>query len=460
MTKATTAKAGRTSLEPSEIFCAVGLIMPTSKMKTLCDDNTGTSLLKWAAGDGFALLTGGKIDYNNETKFENMFTDQPSDNKKVEAYIANIVAGFSAAIGVKDFMKTMGDNVDIVDNVYLTGSKWPDDVKDFRLQNEDTGFDYNSSDLIASTDDKTFYGISLKKKKNVKGADPTLINKAYDTFLQGDGPDGAYKKAREDMLYARQQYFPKIMKQAQRMGYISIPGLLSMNDKDIWGSKVYDPKKKKNVALINLKGTNAKTDEIDPELTQFPDSLFRPKGGVKGMRDFINNDLSDKNNELYKEFERVIEENAEPFAEGLIDIVLKTQMQSKLRAKDIGDYHFEFCLVTGFADFTIRKPIQNSVLILNAASVKPQHSILCGLANLAGHNSKYEMKYDKIKKYKSGASKLFYTLKRGRMPILDIQLRYKGDFKQQPQFFATLSEKFISQMHKKCEIKRPGSKSK
>ena len=59
-----------------------------------------------------------------------------------------------------------------------------------------------------------------------------------------------------------------------------------------------------------------------------------------------------------------------------------------------------------------------------------------------------------VKKYKSGASKLFYTLKRGRMPILDIQLRYKGDFKQQPQFFATLSKKFISQMHKKCEIRR------
>ena len=460
MAKATTAKTSRTSLEPSEIFCAVGLIMPTSKMKTLCDDNTGAALLKWVSGDGLALLTGGKIDYNNETKFENMFTTQPSSDKKIEAYIANIVAGFSAAIGIKDFMKTMGDRVDVLNDVYLTGSKWPDDVKDFRLQNEDTGFDYNSSDLIASTDDKTFYGISLKKKKNVKGADPTMINKAYDTFLQGNGPNNSYKKAREDMLYARQQYFPKIMKQAQREGYIAIPGLLSMKDEDIWKQKVYNPKKRANVALINLKGTNAKTDEIDPELTQFPDSLFRPKAGVKGMRDFINNDLSDRNNELYKEFERVIEENAEPFAEGLIDIVLKTQMQAKLRAKDIGDYHFEFCLVTGFADFTLKKPLQSSVLNLNAASVKPQHSILCGLANLAGHNTKYEMKYDKMKKYKSGASKLFYTLKRGRMPILDIQLRYKGDFKQQPQFFATLSEKFISQMHKKCEIKRPGSKSK
>ena len=216
MAKATTAKTSRTSLEPSEIFCAVGLIMPTSKMKTLCDDNTGAALLKWVSGDGLALLTGGKIDYNNETKFENMFTTQPSSDKKIEAYIANIVAGFSAAIGVKDFMKSMGDGVDIVNMVYMTGARWPDDVNDFRLQNEDTGFDYNSSDLIAKLDKKTFYGISLKKKKNVKGADPTMINKAYDTFLQGDGPDNAYKKARADMLYARQQYFPKIMKQAQR----------------------------------------------------------------------------------------------------------------------------------------------------------------------------------------------------------------------------------------------------
>jgi len=454
MATANTTKVSKTSLEPSEIFCAVGLIMPTKEMETLCDDNTGAALLKWASGDGLALLKGGKIDYNNETKFEKMFTDQPTDGKKQEAYIANIVAGFSAAIGVKDFMKTMGDGTDIVDDVYLTGSKWPDEVNDFRLQNEDTGFDYNSSDLIAQLDNKTFYGISLKKKKNVKGADPTLINKAYDTFLQGDGPKNSYKKAREDMLYARQEYFPKIMKQAQRQGYIAIPGLLSMNDKDIWDAKVYDPKKKKNVALINLKGTNAKTDEIDPELTQFPDSLFRPKGGVKGMRDFINNDLSDKNNELYKEFERVIAENAEPFAEGLIDIVLKTQMQAKLKAKEIGDYHFEFCLVTGYADFTLKKPLQDSKLNLNKADVKPQHSILCGLANLAGHQSPYEMKYDRMKKYKSGAAKLFYTLKRGRVPILDIQLRYKGDFKQQPQFFATLSDKFISQMHKKCEIKK------
>ena len=40
------------------------------------------------------------------------------------------------------------------------------------------------------------------------------------------------------------------------------------------------------------------------------------------------------------------------------------------------------------------------------------------------------------------------------MPILDIQLRYKGNFKQQPQFFATLSKKFVKQMHVDCEIRK------
>ena len=222
----------------------------------------------------------------------------------------------------------------------------------------------------------------------------------------------------------------------------------------LWDAKIKDPKKNKNVNIINLKGTNEKYDETDPGITEFPDSLFNSKSGIMGLRDFINKDLGHNDNELYKEFERIIKTHAATFAEGLIDITLKTQMQAKLKAKDIGDYHFEFALVTGYADFTIKSPISNSVLNLNPADVKPQHSILCGLANLAGHNESYELKYDKMKKYKSGAAKLYYKLKRARKQILDIQLRYKGNFRQQPQFFATLSSAFINQMHKKCEVKK------
>ena len=42
----------KTSLEPSEIFCAVGLLIPTKTMNDLVQDNTGAAVLRWAADAG------------------------------------------------------------------------------------------------------------------------------------------------------------------------------------------------------------------------------------------------------------------------------------------------------------------------------------------------------------------------------------------------------------------------
>jgi hypothetical protein len=61
---------------------------------------------------------------------------------------------------------------------------------------------------------------------------------------------------------------------------------------------------------------------------------------------------------------------------------------------------------------------------------------------------------DNVKKDQTNAAKLFYKLSRAGVTILDLQWRYKGDFKQQPQFFATLSDGFIKQMHDECVVKR------
>jgi len=44
--------------------------------------------------------------------------------------------------------------------------------------------------------------------------------------------------------------------------------------------------------------------------------------------------------------------------------------------------------------------------------------------------------------------------------ILELELRYKGDFKQAPQFFATLSADFKHQMFEECKVKRPERKDK
>tara|TARA_R110002020_G_scaffold196640_1_gene397631 strand:- start:165 stop:1514 length:1350 start_codon:yes stop_codon:yes gene_type:complete len=448
---ATKSTEKKTSLEPSEVFCAAGLLMPTRKINELVKDPSGGDLLTWASTDGLNVVSKVKP---LDARFKVMFSGATTlTDKKRNDMVANIVAGFSAAIGVKSFIKKMGDNVDIVNNVYLTGAKWPAAVERFQLKNENSGFDYNSSDFVVEVDSKTFYGISLKKKKNVKGADPTIINKAYSTFI--DGP--SFEKQRNKLNEIRQNYFPNVIRKAQEEGVINIKGLNKMSNSDIWSMKVQAPNGGKKYDLINIKGfndTNSPVDLSDVEGTIEGTTFFdETKKGQVGLRDFINADLSKESNELYQGFNKLIQENAEFFANSLIDIVLKTQMQTKLKAKEIGDYFFEFALVTGYADYTPKKK-GDDVLTLKPAKVIPQHTILCGLANLAANNKPYVMEYDGDAKKAATAAKIFYKLKRDGVTILDLQLRYKGDFKQQPQFFATLSDEFIRQMQDECVITR------
>ena len=225
----------------------------------------------------------------------------------------------------------------------------------------------------------------------------------------------------------------------------------------IWDHKVIDPRNpKKSYAVINLKGSNKDDDPVEVSDVTDPLLFDATKKGTIGLRSYINDDLARPDNELYGKMNAIIQKNAEFFADSLIDIVLKTKMQAKLRAKDIGNFHFEFCLVTGFADFTQdKKNIENSKLILKPATVIPQHTILCGLANLQDNKKKYLMKLDTEQKMKSNAAKIFYNLSKDGVNILELQLRYKGDFKQPPQFFATLSTDFKHQMFDECKIKRP-----
>ena len=67
------------------------------------------------------------------------------------------------------------------------------------------------------------------------------------------------------------------------------------------------------------------------------------------------------------------------------------------------------------------------------------------------------MELDKAKKEAANAAKLFYKLgiksKGKQITILDVELRYKGDFKQSPQFFATISEEFVTQIHEECLVR-------
>ena len=77
MAKKSTEK--KTSLEPSEVFCAVGLLMPTKDMRDLVKDQTGSALLKWASSDGLATAEKGVKPF--DPKFKKMLKDCDNLNK-------------------------------------------------------------------------------------------------------------------------------------------------------------------------------------------------------------------------------------------------------------------------------------------------------------------------------------------------------------------------------------------
>lgn len=458
MTKVSTEKT--TKLESSEVFAAVGLHMTKKEMKDLCLDQTGSMLLSWLSSGKVLAGDDNKVQYGSSKSTYLSFFNVPNDNKKKADLIANVVAGFSAAIGIKDFVRGAGDfsgGEFIAEKVFMTGSTWPKEVEKFRLKRESDGFDYNSSDLVVKVDSETYYGISLKKKKNVKGADPTLINKAFDTFLQGND----FQKVRDDLAKKRQDYFAGLAKKAAKNGIIYVPGIENMSSEDIWNISFKNPLKNNQlIYLINLKGSNTSNTPI--ELTEIKgklvgrgeNSLFE-EDKQNGLRSFFNKELSKTDNELFDGFKNVLNDNIDIFSNGLIDIVLKTKMQAGIRSKDVGNYNFEFALVTGYADYTPnKKDPQKSKLNLNAAKVIPQHSILCGLSDLQGNNKPYILELDQKKKEEANAAKVFFNLKKAGVTILVLELRYKGDFKAQPQFFATLGDDFITQMFEKCIVDR------
>ena len=77
---ATKSTEKKTSLEPSEVFCAVGLLMPTKDMKNLVKDQTGSKLLTWAATDGYAIANKG-IDPLDD-RFKKMFKECAKLNRE------------------------------------------------------------------------------------------------------------------------------------------------------------------------------------------------------------------------------------------------------------------------------------------------------------------------------------------------------------------------------------------
>jgi len=453
-------------IEVSEIMAGVAMLMPPNDLEKYTKDQAG--LVKFLTV-GKKLASSSKFIYSQGLKEKALKAFEPSDND----FLTAAVQGISAAKSIRDWVpirsKESGTAITkpICDKVYLTGDKWPDDVKKYEV--DAYGFkSYNSSDIIFQWKNPkglAFYGVSLKKKPSVKDTDPTLINKAFDSVLTGETPKEIKElgKIKQEVQEARTKYFARVVREAVKAKYIKIgKGSLPTNDKQLMGIRVYGEvknvfKAKEKFALINIKG-KGRLDLINP-LKQTDPNIFQIKDG-KSYREFKKGELRDKKlsmrafvngklastDSVFNVMVKVMNKYADKFASALLNLVLKTNLYNEL-----DENQFAFALVTAAGSIDKDGNPKN----LGVIKAKGLYTVLCGLSALNKGPSKYEMVLDKQKNKDSDGAKVFLTLKKGKINILDLQLKYKGDFLGQPQFAATLTKDFkdilTEQYGKKCK---------
>jgi len=453
-------------IEVSEIMAGVAMLMKPSALDEYSKDFNGLiNFLK----EGKKLANSSKFVYSEGLKSKALQAFNPTDRD----FITAAVQGISAARSIRDWVpvrsKESGQSITrpVCDKVFLTGDKWPSEVSKYEVNAY--GFkSYNSSDIIFQWKNPkglAYYGVSLKKKPSVKASDPTLINKAFDSVLVGESKEEIKElsKVKKEIEEARTKYFARVVRESVKEGYIKISkGTLPSDDKALMkislkGEVAGVFKSKNPMALINLKGKgnvylNEPSKQTDP-------NIFQIKEGTK-YREFKRGELTDKklsmrafvnakiasNDSIYNAIIPVMNKYSDIFAQALLNLVLKTNLY-----KELDENQFAFALVTAAGDIDKEGNPKN----LGVIPAKGLYTVLCGLSALNKGPSKYEMILDKEANKKSDGAKVFLILRKGKISILDLQLRYKGGFTGQPQFTATLTNEFkdilTEQYGKKCK---------
>ena len=120
------------------------------------------------------------------------------ENAKIQKNVLNaldkVAGGISGALNIRQWMTVAHSERRAPTTVYLTGANWHEKITKFSVSQ--AGWkDFNSSDLVISTGQYSYFGVSLKKKGTESGGDPTLINRSIKEALEQ--VNGSYADAKE-----------------------------------------------------------------------------------------------------------------------------------------------------------------------------------------------------------------------------------------------------------------------
>lgn len=252
--------------------------------------------------------------------------------------------------------------------------------------------DFNSSDFIIKKGDN-YLGVSLKKKKRLSEEDPTLINKSFSTLFI----DPKFKKVMEQLDKKAGEFYSAVIRSGQKK-----PGVLN--------KELLADLKKKPVSPKNWK----------QYIQRVPNTLINAQ--LKSSRS------------LFSDMAKIIIKNKGLMAQQLVDLIFKAEL------RDLKKVNFDFALVTGIGDYGPQKGV-----VVEKGEYKDIETVTGTLENLF---SKGEVDLiftpgaTQAFEKGAGAAVLKFDLLIGKVPLCNITLRYKGNFRAAPSFMATMTPQF------------------
>jgi len=445
------------------------------------------------------IIYGGAADKNIAVKAINNVLNGTASGKQYDTIVNDTVKGLSAAIAIYDWMdsgrhkKTSSKKIK---QVYITGGTWHANIAKFNVKVPGMQA-YNSSDLVIEKEGKKFFGVSLKKKAVTEGS-PTLINNSVaevlKTFKEADTKHSKLSVL-DDVDLIRIKFIGEILiskgfaevlnkgssgiskidlgyggpsstkrkatNKADKGSFTGPRGLAYIKQNQTqWKSKLRNknatPKQlHKDVVLqkphkeYNYKQKDKAWIDIDGFRNPFAAEAGIDSFGKTGtVRAYVNRQYGDKEGDFWQALKKTFTVNSQEVRDvsyALASRVLKFQLPEELHTALKKDkYHFGFALVTGIGDFNLKK----NVFRVRKGYAQDVHTIICTLAEIHNGEGKaqgdYRIVWDNTKNKNSKKANIWLKLVRGKIPILNMEIRYKGGFTSWPQFFATLSDEFTA----------------
>ncbi len=288
------------------------------------------------------------------------------------------------------------------DKVYLTGQAWDKDVTQFQITKYGMK-DFNSSDFICKKG-ANFIGISLKKKKRITEADPTLINKSFSTLFQ----DTKFNSMMSTLDRSAAAFYIKVLRKASR------------NPKEF------------NVppAVVDaIKGVRLSQTNWKKFVQRIPNDLINAELKSAGNRN------------LFQKMFAIIMKNKDLMANQLINLIFKSDLRT------LKQVNFDFALVTGIGDYGPRKGVD--VKPGEYKDIETTSTKLNSLLKDQGVG--FRKTPGAVQAFDKGATAamLKFDLMIGDLPVCHIELRYKGNFRSAPSFLAKMTDEFKAEFQDK-----------